>query len=197
MPDANVISTIIAGGSLVVALVALVIGVVAIRRSGRSLVTVERFIDDSRQQQRVQQDLWAQPRAARVMLLGDRLGVATSTVSDTGALTLVLRNDGDAPASGIRVGMTYPTGATVKPTPQGDLAPGSEITCEFPLDHARFGDGDSRVFMVDVRYRDRNGLVDRLMPVHLVMAWGAEELRYFLGPVDHTVQNVETVMPVA
>lgn len=189
--DADLVSTVIAASSMLIAVIALVGSVVAIRRSGRSIVTVERFVDESRRQAATQRDLWSQPRAARVMLLGDRLGVATSMVEDSGALTLVLRNDGDAPASHVRVGMTYPTGASVRPRAQGDLQPGGELSCEFPLDHARFGEGDSRVFMVDVSYRDRNGSIDRLMPVHLIMSWGADELRYFLGPVDHTIQQVE------
>lgn len=197
MQDTDLVSTAIAGSSLLIAILALVVSVVAIRRSGRSILTVERFVDESRRQARVQRDLWAQPRAARVLLIGDRLGVATSTIDDAGVLTVVLRNDGNAPASHVRVGVTYPTGASVKPQVQGDLQPGGELTCEFPLDHARFGEGDSRVFMVDVSYRDRNGLIDRLMPVHLIMAWGSDELRYFLGPVDHTVQQVESATGTA
>lgn len=190
--DADLVSTVIAASSMLIAVIALVGSVVAIRRSDRSIVTVERFVDESRRQTATQRDLWSQPQAARVMLLGDRLGVATSIVDDTGALTLVLRNDGDAPASHVKVGMTYPTGASVRPKAQGDLRPGSGVSCEFPLDHAQFGEGDSRVFMVDVSYQDRNGLIDRLMPVHLIMSWGSDELRYFLGPVDHTVQQVES-----
>ena len=192
MSDNDLIGTAIAGASMLVAIIALVGSAVAIRRSGRSLLAVERYVDESRRQATTQRDLWAEPRAARVMLLGDRLGVATSIVDDTGALTLVLRNDGDAPASHLKVGVTYPTGASVRPRAQGDLQPGSELSCEFPLDHARFGEGDSRVFMVDVSYQDRNGLIDRLMPVHLIMSWGSDELRYFLGPVDHTIQQVES-----
>ena len=192
MLDSDLISTAIAGVSLLVAIIALGGSLFAIRRSGRSIVTVERFVDESRRQARIQRDLWAQPRAARVMLIGDRLGVATSTIDDAGVLTVVLRNDGNAPAGEVRVGVTYPTGASIKPRGQGDLAPGRELTCEFPLDHARFGEGDSRVFMVDVSYRDRTGLIGRLMPVNLIMAWGAEELRYFLGPVDHTIQQVDS-----
>ncbi len=189
--DADLVSTVIAAFSMLIAVIALVGSVVAIRRSDRSIVTVERFVEESRRQTATQSDLWSHPRAARVMLLGDRLGVVTSTVDDTGALTLVLRNDGDAPASHVKVGMTYPTGAAVRPRARGDLQPGSEVSCEFPLDHARFGEGDSRVFMVDVSYQDRNGLIDRLMPVHLIMSWGSDELRYFLGPIDHTIQQVE------
>jgi uncharacterized repeat protein (TIGR01451 family) len=192
MLDSDLVGTAIAGVSLLVAILALGASLFALRRSDRSIVTVERFVDESRRQARIQRDLWAQPRAARIMLIGDQLSVATSTIDDTGMLTVVLRNDGNAPASHVRVGVTYPTGAFVKPQVQGDLAPGGELTCEFPLDHARFGEGDSRVFMVDVSYRDRNGLIDRLMPVHLIMAWGADELRYFLGPVDHTIQQVES-----
>jgi hypothetical protein len=192
--DANLLAILVGAGSLVVAVCALAVSAVALRRSGRSLVSVERFVAEARAQQRSERDLWSRPRAAKVTLIGERLGVATSIVEDAGLLTFVLKNEGDAPASQVRVGVTYPTGAAVRPVPQGDLQPGAELTCEFPIDHARFGDGDSRVFMLDVSYRDRTSLVDRLMPVHLVMRWGAAELQYFLGPVDHTVRTEEASM---
>jgi hypothetical protein len=191
--DESLLGTVVGGASMVVALLALAVSVVAIRRSGRSVLDVQRFVAETRAAQRTERDLWAQPRAARVSLIGERLGVATSTVEDAGSLTFVLRNEGDAPASQVRVGVTYPTGAAVRPKPQGDLPPGAELTLEFPIDHARFGEGDSRVFMLDVSYRDRQGLIDRLMPVHLVMSWGAAELQYFLGPVDQTVRTEEAM----
>ncbi|HEV2528788.1 MAG TPA: hypothetical protein VGT61_10105 [Thermomicrobiales bacterium] len=191
--DESLVGIVVGSASMLVALAALAVSVVAIQRSGRSVLDVQRFVAEARAQQRTERDLWSQPRSAKVTLIGERLGVATSIVEDAGLLTFVLRNDGDAPASQVRVGVTYPTGAEVRPTAKGDLPPGAELTCEFPIDHARFGDGDSRVFMLDVSYRDRTGLIDRLMPVHLVMKWGAAELQYFLGPVDQTVQTEDAM----
>ncbi len=191
--DESLIGIVVGGASMLVALAALMVSVVAIRRSGRSILDVQRFVAETRAHQRTERDLWAQPRSAKVTLIGERLGVATSIVEDAGLLTFVLRNDGDAPASQVRVGVTYPTGAAVRPEPRGDLPPGAELTCEVPIDHARFGEGESRVFMLDVSYRDRSGLIDRLMPVHLVMQWGAAELQYFLGPVDQTIRTEEVM----